>query len=444
MQKQFQGHIDHHQLCKTTDKILLAVSGGLDSMVMFHLFLAGGYSVAAAHCNFQLRGKESDEDEAFVKRQCEQHNVPFYSTRFSTATYAHEHGISIQMAARTLRYEWFSELLKSEKLDKLATAHHLNDSLETVLLNLTHGTDLHGMTGIPVKHGSIIRPLLFATRHEVETFAASHQIIWREDISNAADHYQRNFMRQHIIPQLKKLNPSLEKTILTTQSKLMGELILMKAGLESFMSKYVVYEDGRVLILKTGLQNHSHPASVLWEMIKWYGFNFDQCNEVIESMSGQSGKKFCSPTHQLIVDREYLMVVVPKDVNEQVEIKAGQSVVSLGSMKLKIQQAKPVVSKAPSVASLDAAKVEFPLLWRRWQSGDSFYPLGMTGRKKVSDFLIDEKISIADKALVTVVVSKDEIIWVVGYRIDDRYKITSSTKSALELRLERRLDQNDF
>lgn len=444
VQKQFQGHIDRHQLCKITDKILLAVSGGLDSMVMLKLFLEAGYPIAVAHCNFQLRGIESDEDENFVRRQCALYQVRFHSIHFDTNTYAHDRGISTQMAARELRYEWFSKLLESEKMDKLATAHHLNDALETVLLNLTHGTDLRGMAGIPVNHEKTIRPLLFATREEIESYAASRQITWREDMSNSEDHYQRNYVRQHVIPQLKKINPSLEKTFSVTQSKLRGELSLMKEGLDSFISRYVIHKDGRVQILKAGLQNQTHPVPVLWEVLKQYGFNFEQCVEIIESLRGQSGKKFFSATHTLVVDREYFVLMSPSNFNGSVEIHAGQSEVSLGHWNLRIQKMQVTISEEPGVACLDASKVKFPLIWRRWQPGDSFFPLGIRGSKKVSDFLIDKKISVADKESVTVIECKGEIIWVVGHRLDDRFKITPTTEEALQLQLIYRSDQSTF
>lgn len=435
MLKSFHDHIARHQLCKATDKILLAVSGGLDSMVMLKLFHQASYNIAIAHCNFQLRGAESDGDEEFVKEQCHELKIPFYTKRFDTNNHAWENSLSIQLAARELRYTWFDELLTSEKFDYLATAHHLNDSLETVLLNLCRGTGIEGLAGIPLQNKSIIRPLLFASRTEIEEFAASSKISWREDSSNLTDDYQRNFLRHQIIPKLKEINPSLEHTFLSTLEKVRGGVELMKEGHKQLENSFMSKADGKTYVRKAAFQSFRYAAPVLWELIKQYGFNVEQCEEINQSINSQSGKRFLTSTHQLVIDREYLIIWLRQDFWERTEILAGQEKLTLGPWILDINESEPVIKSDRTEAVIDLEKLYFPLRWRKWKAGDSFCPLGMDHHKKVSDFLIDQKISIADKDAVTVIESNGEIVWVAGYRIDNRFKITPQTKRAITFRI---------
>ena len=435
MLKLFHDHIARHQLCKATDKILLAVSGGLDSMVMLNLFHQAGYSIAVAHCNFQLRGAESDGDEEFVEKQCIHLKVPFYSIQFDTNNYAWENSLSIQIAARQLRYAWFEELLEQEKLDKLATAHHLNDSLETVLLNLCKGTGVQGLAGIPLENRFIIRPMLFASRAEIEVFAAAEKIKWREDSSNLTDDYQRNFLRHHIIPLLKEINPSIEHTFSITLEKVRGGLELMSASQKELENSFVKTIDGKTFIKKEAFQSFHYAAPVLWELIKHFGFNIEQCEEIIQSIHSQSGKKFLTASCQLIIDRESLIIAPHQDSWGQTEIKTGQLQAMLGPWKLLIEECEPVIKTNRSEAILDVDRLHFPLLWRKWKAGDSFCPLGMEHHKKISDFLIDQKISVAEKDSVTVLESNGEIVWVAGYRVDNRFKITEHTKRAIAFQI---------
>ncbi|HEY9008302.1 MAG TPA: tRNA lysidine(34) synthetase TilS [Ohtaekwangia sp.] len=436
MLEQFLNHIHQHTLCRKDDCILLAVSGGIDSMVMLHLFQQAGFSIAIAHCNFQLRGKDADGDEDFVKTVAAQQNIPCFTTRFDTAAYAEVHKLSIQMAARELRYRWFNEVVTHQGFTKLATAHHLNDSLETVLLHWVHGASLDGFAGIPVKHSNIIRPLLFASREAIEQYAKAHNIAWREDSSNQTDDYQRNYIRHKIIPALKELNPSLEYTIQRSFGKVAGELALLHRGLEAWTDQYVTVLHDRIMIDKAYFQGATHEASVLWNFLKEYGFNYDVCMDIVASLHGQSGKRFYSSTHQLVNDREHLLVT--KQVNdwENARIEKDQQQATFGIWNMTILPSA-VVQKSSQVyeATLDAAKIIFPLVWRKWKAGDAFYPLGMQHRKKVSDFLIDNKVSVADKDTVTVLESQGEIIWVAGHRIDNRYRITETTREVITFRV---------
>ena len=432
----FQSHIRQNKLCKATDKILLAVSGGLDSMVMVHLFRQGGYHFSVAHCNFQLRGAESDGDEEFVKQKCGHFSIPFFTHRFETNNYATTNGVSIQMAARELRYAWFNNLLSEEKYDWVATAHHLNDSIETVLLNLTKGSGIEGLCGIAVKNKKVIRPLLFATREEIENYAAAEGITWREDSSNSTDDYQRNFIRHQLVPRLNELNPSWAQAVQRSMEKLKGAEELRELGIQQWKSKNQKSENGKIILSKNGFEKLENPAPILWTVIKEYGFNLDQCQEIIRTFDGQSGKKFSSLDFELVVDRNSLIIFQSHSWDE-ILIEKGQNEARLSSMFLQIKQEKsPLITDDKSAAFLDAHLLTFPLLWRKWKAGDSFQPLGMQNRKKLSDFLIDEKISLADKESATIIESNGEIVWVVGHRIDERFKVKKETSLAIIMSVE--------
>jgi tRNA(Ile)-lysidine synthase len=433
MLKPFQANIQ--TWCKTTDKILLAVSGGLDSMVMLHLFSQLKQSFALAHCNFQLRGEESNLDEAFVKNKCDSLGIPFHSKRFETNNYAIEKGLSIQMAAREMRYEWFEELRQTEGFDYVATAHHLNDSIETILLNLTKGAGLEGLMGIRTQNKKVIRPMLFATREEIERYVAENRIAWREDQSNASDDYQRNFIRHQIAPRLKELNPSLEKTMQESMTKMKGAANLINAAVAEWKKKFVRHEGDKLLLDKKGISETSDSTIMLWEILKPFGFKYDQCEDIANSLSGQSGKRFSSKTHELVIDRTEVIVSKQIVAIGEVLIERNDSLVSLGKWQLKIEPKKKTELLADlSIALLDGAKLTYPLVWRKWRAGDSFQPLGMKGKKKVSDFLIDEKVSVIDKESVTVLESAGEIVWVVGMRLDERVKVIEGTMRVVELR----------
>lgn len=431
----FQVHIQ--KWCKTTDKILLAVSGGIDSMVMLQLFRESGYGISVAHCNFQLRGEGSDGDEDFVRKKCRQWDIAFYSHRFDTNNYASEKGLSTQMAARELRYAWFDELLSKEGFDYLATAHHVNDSIETILLNFTKGSGIDGLMGIPEQNKKIIRPLLFATREEIENYAAAEGIAWREDQSNQSHDYQRNFIRHQIVPRLKELNPSLEKTFQYTIYKLQGAIEMIRNAVDEWKLKYLKKEGDKIFLNKKGLYGAS--TMMLWEIVKPFGFNFDQCENIIKALDGQSGKRFSSITHELIIDRESLILIEQHENWIQISVGIGQKEVALGSkrLKLEIDDNDGSIQSEKSQATLDEELIQFPLIWRKWKPGDYFFPLGMRNRKKISDFLINEKVSLAEKDSLTVLESNGEIIWVVGQRIDDRYKVTVKTKRIIKISLEK-------
>lgn len=432
MLEQFLNHINRHGLCTPANRVLLAVSGGMDSMVMLHLFNKANYPIAVAHCNFQLRGAEAVQDEKFVADVCQALAIPFFSNEFKTHEYANENRLSVQVAARELRYAWFEELMNDEKFDYLATAHHVNDSLETVLLKWIHGSSLESFGGIAVKNKKIIRPMLFASRTQLAEYASEQGIMWRSDSSNDSDDYQRNFIRHQVIPKLKEINPALESTFQHGLKKITGELEFLSTQLEQWKQKHVHEKAGQVKIDKTALLNTSFSDSLLWRVVRAYGFNIDQCQDMMAAMQHQPGKKFIGVSHLLTLDREHIIISSYDEVYEPVTITENDSTVVRGVWEITIKKSKcNDISSNPMIASLDATQVKFPLTWRYWQSGDSFYPLGMKNRKKLSDFLIDRKVPLASKNGISVLESAGEIIWIVGHRIDNRYKISPTTERVI-------------
>ncbi|MBS1681069.1 MAG: tRNA lysidine(34) synthetase TilS [Bacteroidetes bacterium] len=429
MREEFLQYISKKNLCTSTDKILLAVSGGIDSMVMLRLFHDARFNVSVAHCNFKLRGTESDGDEEFVQHVCQKFSIPFFSKQFNTKEFAENNSWSTQMAARELRYRWFDELSLQNNFSCVATAHHLNDSIETVLLNLVRGTGMAGLDGIAPKNKKIIRPLLFATRSQIEIYARENKIEWREDSSNTSDDYQRNFVRHKITPLLKELNPSFENSFQNSIEKITGAVNLMGIGIAQWNAKFRTKKGEQINFSKEGTDS----AGLLWNLIKSFGFNLDQCTRIIESIHGQSGKKFFAEKFELVIDREHLIISKIESEADEVLIERGQVGASLGEKKMKITEVDQIIfENNPSIALLDGDKLQFPLCWRTWKAGDYFHPLGMSHKKKLSDFFIDQKIPVSEKETITVLEAGGEIAWVVGYRIDERFKITTSSQQMLQ------------
>ena len=432
--EQLLNHIRSSSLCKTTDKILLAVSGGLDSIVMFHLFKEAGMSIGVAHCNFQLRGSESDEDEVFVKGTCTQYDVPYYTSSFDTRKFADESGISIQMAARDLRYDFFQKVVQKYGYDHVATAHHFGDLIESILLNLVRGTGMDGLRGIAGQKQNIIRPMLFANRDMILSYAQANGIQWREDASNETDDYPRNFLRHQVIPRLEELNPAFQDNFRSTHERLLAAREYALAFLAGIRSSAIqVRSDGSVTIDIEKIAELPSPAVLLWELIKDTGFKYDQCKQI--TAQHQPGKIFFSDTHQLVVDRStYILEKRRRREFAKITIEREQPVAgdkAYGLLLREYASTEFVLRKDTRICQIDAGKLKYPLVWRRWQSGDYFVPLGMQAEKKVSDFLIDLKIPFNNKADVTVLESDGEIVWIVGYRINDRYKVTSQTQRVL-------------
>jgi tRNA(Ile)-lysidine synthase len=438
MLEQFLNHIDRFRLCSKSDSILLATSGGVDSMAMLYLFREAGFQIGVAHCNFQLRGKESDDDEEFVSHVCKELGIPFFIKRFETEAYAWENTLSTQMAARELRYTWFEDVLSRHGYHYLATGHHFDDSMETILLNITRGSSTDGLAGIPVKNGHIIRPLLFSTRKQIEKYALNRGMVWREDQSNLTDDYQRNFIRHQVMPKLKELNPSLETTWQSGIEKIQGDLALLHHAFVDWKKQFVTESAERITIDKSGLPLFPQSTSLLWRFGRTVGFNFEQTKEIIHSLNGQPGKRFLSSSHLLVVDRDQIIITQHQQHWSETVIETERREAHLGPFGLRIEYIQELVPVSGDYeAIVDAEDLTFPLVWRKWKPGDFFHPLGMNHKKKLSDFFIDKKLSITDKESATVLESDGKIVWVVGYRIDDRFKLTSKTTAMFKFSLSR-------
>lgn len=436
MLQQFLSHLSLLVDAGPKSTVLVAVSGGIDSMVMLHMFRQSNVPFAVAHCNFCLRGDASDEDEQFVESYCEAASIPFYAKRFETLKYAREKKISVQMAARELRYGWFFHLLNEHGFSNVATAHQASDVVETVLLNLLRGSGVSGLSGIPLQNGKIIRPILFATRQQVAQFAIEHKVKWREDESNHEDHYQRNFIRHHVLPSLRELNPAVDSNILNTATRLADSQQIILQFVNAFREQAVEDYENRMEIHLPKLKAIKGSPALLWELLKVYGFAFDTCMEILRDH--QPGKKFLSRTHRVTIDRELLIVDRCETSGQEPIFIQESSFEAAGfgrELTGRLTGHPGVINPDPAVAQLDFDSLIFPLTWRHWREGDQFVPLGMSHHKKVSDFLIDIKTPGPDKEGVTVLLSADEIVWVVGMRIADRAKITPATHRVLDLRV---------
>lgn len=425
------------RLANMKKKTLLTVSGGMDSVVMCALFNEAKFPFAIAHCNFQLRGKESDGDEQLVKELGKKYGVEVFVKKFETKKYAADKNISIQLAARELRYNWFEELRKEKELDLIATAHHLNDNIETILFNLTKGTGIRGLRGIPFRQGNIIRPLLFASREEIESYQKENKLEFREDSSNADDKYTRNKIRHNIIPLLKEINPSLESTFadkieLFTELETMYEKQMKKSAAQLFLPRG---NDIYIPILK--LKKTKNASSVLFEYVKDYGFNSEQVDDILAAVDAEAGKQFLSSTTRVIKDRSFFILTKLADKDSSIHyIEEGDKEVKLGGKQLEIKNDKLKITPDRNSAYIDKNKLEFPLVARRWREGDYFYPFGMKmKKKKLKKFFTDEKVPLNEKENIWVVESNKKIVWVAGYRIDERFKVTDKTKEILEMHL---------
>ena len=442
MQNEFTTFINKEKLFSSSDKILLTVSGGVDSVVMCNLFHKAGIKFGIAHCNFQLRGKESDDDEKFVENLAKKYKVPFYCEHFFTKEYSEKTGVSIQMAARELRYDWFEEISKTEKYNYISTAHHKDDSIETFFINLTRGTGIAGLHGILAKHGNIIRPLLFATKNKIREFATKEKIKFREDSSNASDKYMRNKIRHSIVPVLRELNPKIETTISSTIKRLQVVEAIYKKEIEKQRLDIVFNSDDISMISIEKLKKLNPISSYLYEFLNPFNFNESQVEEIRKCLDGESGKEFFSRTHQLIKDRTHLIIgeielykflphfKPPTNGKLQTLIHKETSMIMKDKLHLNFNLQKPFteIPKSPNSATLDFDKLVFPLEIRKWQQGDTFYPFGMKGKKKLSDFFIDNKVPLNRKEDTWLLTSEGKIVWVIGMRIDDRFKVTDETK----------------
>ncbi len=433
MQSKFVDFIRDNNIVSASDKILLGVSGGIDSMVMLSLFRKAGFTVSAAHCNFSLRGEESDGDEMLVEHECEINSIKLHRIKFETESYAKEHKLSIQVAARNLRYNWFNKLCDEFGYSKIVIAHNRDDVAETLILNLTRGTGLKGLSGIKVVNGKIIRPLLFASRDEITRYAVQNDVSFRNDSSNASVKYARNRIRHKVIPELEQLNPSAKKSIFETAKHINEAWNLVEDYLINLKGKLVKQENDRVLFDIRGLSNEKYSKLFLFEELSPFGFSYETLEQVVASIHGQSGKVFYSSSHQLLRDRDFFILTQKKEIDLSIALieKECKSIDFPIKLRFRISEESELdeIPRDKNIAVLDYDKLAFPLNLRPWQPGDRFMPFGMDKFKKISDFLIDQKISLVEKDQIYVLTSNDEIIWVVGKRIDDRFKVSPKTKN---------------
>lgn len=448
LEAKFVEFVRKRELSSQRKPTLLAVSGGLDSMVMMYLYYNAGLPFAVAHCNFQLRDKESMADEKFVRQEARYLKAEIYVKKFETKQYASKQQLSVQVAARKLRYRFFSELCKRHGYDYCATAHHSDDNAETFFIHLLRGTGIAGEAGIPVKQGYFVRPLLFASRKEILEYACEKKIEWREDTSNEDDHYLRNRIRHHLMPVLDAISPSYRHVIERHIENMQGASLLYKEYVDLLRAKHVKPEKNLIMIDKNFLVNHPAGFTLTFEFLHPFGFNRQTCFDIYRSLQSPPGKKFYSQTHELLTDRQYLMAKSAKSkTSNQYEIQEDWHQFSweAGSLTFrKIHLTFDLKDKImsggytdPNVIWVDSSKLKYPLTLRKWQKGDEFHPLGMKGRKKLSDLFTDLKLSAAAKENTWLLVSDDRIVWVIGIRQEHKFRITDETSACIEIVFEK-------
>lgn len=433
--QQFQEFIVQHALFSAQKTVLAAVSGGKDSVLLAHLLKSSGYSFAIAHCNFNLRGDEAKRDQNFTANLARTLQVPFFLTEFNTADFAAENHISIQMAARQLRYNWFEKICAEQNFDVIATAHHQNDAIETVLLNLTRGTGIAGMHGILPKNGKLVRPMLFLSRENIDQICAEENLDFVEDSSNASTKYARNKIRLEVVPKLKELNPKLEKTFERNLQHFRQLEQLLEQNLTVLRNAVFIDLKLETRIKVSDLKN-LHPQQLLtFGLLREFNFSEQVVADLLLSLEKHAGKIFESPSHQLILDRTEIIIQPKKTViKEALLIEEHQNEIRFQNFRLKLlyDESALIVKNNPLATSVAAEKLVFPLSIRNWQTGDYFFPLGMKNRQKLSDFLVQQKVPLNQKSQIPVLVNgNQEIIWIAGFRLDDRYKVQSGTKKVV-------------
>ncbi len=435
----FKAFISRHELFLPDQKILLAVSGGKDSVLMAHLFKQSGFSFGIAHCNFNLRAEESQRDEAFVRLLAATLEVPFHVTHFDTKAYAKSHRSSTQMAARELRYTWFEEVRITGGYEAIALAHHQNDAIETMLINLTRGTGISGLHGIAAKRGRLIRPLLFLNREDIESCVAAEHLDYVEDSSNRSDYYARNKIRLKVIPHLKAINPSLEQTFAQNIQRFKdAEMIIEQRIAELRVTLFKVGTQGVSLSIDE-VQKLNPQRLLCYELLKTYGFTESVVEELLNSLDKQSGTSFYSTSHRITLDRNQLLITAAESAgNINVIIHPGDETLKLPFHELHVRYETGNGYLADGRAYVDQSMLIYPLVIRTRQPGDVFIPLGMKTHKKLSNFFVDEKVPLPEKDKIPLLVNGNgEIIWVAGLRQDNRYKVSAATKKVaiFELKL---------
>ncbi len=439
---QFDAYIKKYRLFDKKDRLLIAVSGGVDSIVLCELCHQPGFEFIIAHCNFKLRGAESDADEALVKSLGVKYGVDVKTISFETEQYAQENKVNIQIAARDLRYHWFNQLVEELSINHILTAHHANDNAETVLMNFLKGTGINGLKGISAKDGGIggrvVRPLLFAKKESLLEFATANNLVWREDQSNTANKYTRNYIRNEIFPAIEKVIPAIQDNLLENINRFNEVDEIYKIGLSNLTRKLITQKGQDLFIPVLKLQKMKALSTVLYDVLNNYNFTSQQIPEVVKLISSESGKYMISSTHRLLKNRQWMILspLKPQSSNVILIEKEDEEIIfPNGIIKIKNTDDAPKINTDKSFAILDSSDVKFPLLLRKWNQGDYFYPLGMEKKKKLSRFFIDNKLSLDEKENSWVIESDKKIIWIVGQRIDNRFKITPKTKAVISFQL---------
>lgn len=435
MLQKLQNHLQINFPFLKEKKLLLAVSGGIDSMVLVYLFKKLQFDIAVVHCNFQLRDNESNGDEDFVKSICDSLSIPIFVQKFDTKQFAADYKLSIQLAARKLRYDWFYELLEKEDCDYILTAHHLDDSLETFLINFSRGTGLDGLTGIPNQNDRIIRPLLPFSRNEIENFAKENTIQWREDSSNASHKYMRNKLRHDVIPVLKELNSNLLNSFEKTVENLKQSQSLVEDATKLVYKMVVEESDTLLKINLKELLKLSNYTAYLYQWLKQ--FEFTSWNDIYDLVYAQSGKQVFSENYILLKNRDYLILSprVDEQEDEVFYVEKNQKDVKI-PLNMSICNISDISNANPNCIFVDEDKLQFPLTIRKWEEGDYFYPFGMKGKKKLSKYFKDEKLSLIDKSSQWILCSDNQIVWIIGKRQDERFKVETNTTNIVQITLQ--------
>ena len=435
----FQCYVKETLGIQKDDKLLLAVSGGRDSMLMAHLFLSSGYSCIIAHCNFHLREGDADLDEELVKAFALQHGVPFFVQHFQTTHYAQQYGLSTQMAARELRYAWFEELRVQQGAQWVAIAQHQDDHIETVLLNLTRGTGLQGLQGILPKRDRVIRPLLFLSSAEVTRSVQQLNIPFRDDQSNFSTKYARNKVRLEIMPRFREINPEFDQVMAANIVHFQETYELLQSFILPIREELFIREGDLIRVRRSKMESYISRLPILFELFKPYGFAKNILADLQAHWESEPGKVFHSPGYELWLDRDDLLLKRKEEnpaMSARLEISTGTRCFSFADNQFEMTVTDAVtLCRAENVLQVDMGKLQFPLLMRFWEVGDYFCPIGMGGkRKKISDYFVQKKIGRYDKKRIPILVNGNgDIIWIVGYRADNRYRMTESTKKVVTL-----------
>lgn len=434
MLQEFSNHINTKFPFLKDKKIIIAISGGVDSVVLTHLLSKLNFNISLAHCNFKLRGFESDSDEGFVKKLGKELNINVFTTQFNTEKFAAENKQSIQIAARNLRYSWFRDLLKKYEFYSVLTAHHADDNLETFLINLTRGSGLEGFIGIPEKNNNIIRPLLIFSRDEILNYAKENNIDWREDKSNNSTKYVRNKIRHKIVPILKEINPSLLDSFIKTSNYLKESQQIIDDKVNETALKVITKENNFIKISISKINQLSNPKAYLYQLLKEY--NFTEWQDVYNLLFSQSGKQIFSKTHTLLKDRTFLILNKKESlISSKNTFFIDKNTLQINApIQLKFEAVKKEVIQNKQIIYVDKDTLTFPLKLRKWKNGDFFYPSGMKGRKKISKFFKDEKLSLFEKQNTWILCNNNnDIIWVIGYRQDKRFQLREKSMYKLKV-----------